>query len=236
MKLNLLLPAIGAGLAHATYPGDIVQYWVDQSAILVNGTVIGGLPSPPSGWFNAIVQGAVYHAAVNSANETLAFQQLAVSHAAHDALLWTFHGARLYAAIDSAFSKVLEPIGINANSTDAARARHIGEHAANVVAIARTDDGIHRFVAYTPPSPEPGVYQGRPGGPTIPDTPQAQDLRLFGGLTDVTKYRAPPPPAPNSPEFEEALIQVYKQGGNNSANRTEYDTETAWFWLESSPM
>jgi hypothetical protein len=233
MKLTVLLTAACASTSHAAYPGDIIQYWVDRSAILVNGTVIGGLPSPPSGWFNGIVQGAVYHAAIKSTNETLAFQQLAVSY---DTLLWTFHGTRLYATIDAAFSTVVGPIGINASSPEAHRAREIGEAAATRVATARVNDGIHRYVAYTPLPAEPGSYEGRPGGPVIPDTPQAQNLRLFGGLDDVTKYRAPPPPAPESPEFEEYLTQVYEQGGNNSVNRTEYDTETAWFWLESSPM
>lgn len=52
----------------------------------------------------------------------------------------------------------------------------------------------------------------------------------------MTKYRAPQPPAPESPDFEEYLIQVYEQGGNNSVNLTEYDTETTWFCLESSLM
>ena len=159
MRLSSLLPAACASAAYAAYSGDIVQYWVDQSATLVNGTVTGGQPSPPSGWFNAIVQGAVYDAALNSVNETLAFQQLAVSHAAHDSLLWTFHGARLYATIDAAFSTVATTIGINASSADAHRARKIGEDAANRVAVARTNDGIHRYVAYTPLPAEPGNYQ-----------------------------------------------------------------------------
>lgn len=199
MKLSSLIPVACANAACAAYSGDIVQYWVDQSAILVNGTTIGGLPSPPSGCLNAIVQSAVYHVAVNSANETLAFQQLAVSHAAHDTLLWTFHGTRLYATIDAAFITVATPIGINGSSADAYRAREIGEAAATRVTVARANDGIHRYVAYTPLPAEPGNYRGRPGGPRIPDGPQAQDLRLFGGLDDVTKYRAPPPPTPESP-------------------------------------
>jgi hypothetical protein len=152
------------------------------------------------------------------------------------ALLWTFHGTRLYATIDAAFANVITPIGINASSLDASRARKIGERAATRVTVARVNDGIHRYVAYAPLPTEPGNYQGRPGGPRIRDTPQAQDLRLFGGLDNVTKYRAPPPPAPESPEFEQFLVQVHEQGGNNSVNRAEYDTETAWFWLESSPM
>ena len=51
---------------------------IDQSAILANGTIIGGLQSPPSAWFEAIVQGAIYLAAVNSQHQDLAFQQLEV--------------------------------------------------------------------------------------------------------------------------------------------------------------
>src|SRR5271155_218047 len=83
---------------------------IDQSAILANGTIIGGLQSPPSAWFEAVVQGAIYLAAVNSQHQDLPFQQLAVSHAAHDALDWTFHGTRLYPAIDAALKAVLGPI------------------------------------------------------------------------------------------------------------------------------
>jgi hypothetical protein len=236
MKFSGVLAVLSATLAHAAYPGDIVQYWVDQSAILVNGTVIGGLQSPPSGWFEAIVQGAVYLAATKSKNESLAFQQLAVSFAAHDTLLWTFHGTRNYAPVDASFRRVLEPIGIALNSSDGAKARKIGEAAAVKVARAREDDGIHHYYHYAALPPLPGNYQPRPGGPAIPDTPQAQHLRLFGGLGDVAKYRAPPPPRPNSTEFEEFLVQVFEQGGVNSTHRTAYDTETAWYWRESSPM
>lgn len=198
MKLSTALAALGVGLAQATYPGDIVQYWVDQSAILVNGTVIAGLASPPSGYFEAIVQGAVYLAAINSQHEYLEFQQLAVSHAAHDTLLWTFHGTRLYAPIDARLRDVLEPIGPETNSDDGKRARKIGEDAATRVTVARADDGIHHYFDYQPLPAEPGLYQPRPGGPTVPDTPQSQHLCLFGGLGDVKKYRAPPPPATNS--------------------------------------
>jgi hypothetical protein len=239
MKITTILQALCAlcsPLVSAQYSGDIVQYWVDQSAILVNGTVIGGLPSPPSGWFEAVVQGAVYLAATNSQNESLAFQQLAVSHAAHDSLHWTFHGTRLYATIDQKFSAIAKEIGIDLKSDDGLKARAIGEHASLTVTVARANDGIHHYVAYEQLPEEPGLYQGRPGGPAIPDTPQAQYLRPFGGIGDIAKYRAPPPPAIGSPEYENFVIQVYEQGGNESTHRSDYDTETAWYWLESSPM
>jgi hypothetical protein len=209
---------------------------IDQSAILVNGTVIGGLQSPPSGWFEAIVQGAVYLAATQTQSSSLAAQQLAVSHAAHDALLWTFHGTRLYATVNSKLKAVLDPIGLNASSPEAVRATQIGREAARRVVVVRADDGINEFVDYTQQPAAPGVYQATPGGGTVPDTPQAQFIRLFGGVGDVTRFRAPPPPDVRSDEYEPYLEFVRTQGERNSSVRQQYDTETAYLWRESSPM
>lgn len=105
---------------------------VDQSAILVNGTVINGLQSPPSGWFEAIVQGAVYLAATKSRKESLEFQQLAVSHAAHDTLLWTFHGTRLYATINSKIRYVIPLIGLDPASSIGKKATQVSIFRKNV--------------------------------------------------------------------------------------------------------
>jgi hypothetical protein len=225
-----------ATLARAAYPGDIVQYWVDQSGILVNGTVIGGLPSPPSGWFEAIVQAAVYLAATEAQQDSLEVQQLAVSHAAHDTLIWTFHGTRLYATVNSKLKAVLDPIGLDPESEEALRAAQVGREAARKATVARADDGINYFVDYTPLPAYPGVYQATPGGSAIPDTPQARFIRLFGGVGDVEQFRAPPPPSVNSSEYEEILLFVKEQGARNSTVRTPYDTDTAYIWRESSPM
>ncbi|KAK7182477.1 hypothetical protein DPSP01_010633 [Paraphaeosphaeria sporulosa] len=235
MRLSLPIACFAAA-AKAAYSGDIVQYWVDQSAILVNGTVINGLPSPPSGWFEAIIQGAVYLAATETKGKSLAFQQLAVSHAAHDSLLWTFHGTRLYATINSKLKAVLGSIGLDASSNEAQEATQIGREAAHEVIVARADDGINFFVDYVPKPARPGVYQATPGGQPIPDTPQAQFIRLFGGLGDVKRFRAPAPPNATSPEYEPFIDFVKAQGARNSSVRKPYDTETAYFWRESSPI
>jgi hypothetical protein len=61
-------------------------------------------------------------------------------------------------------------------------------------------------------------------------------LGFFGGLGDVTRFRAPPPPKATTAEFEKYLVQVKAQGHRNSTVRKAYDTETAYFWRESSPM
>lgn len=216
--------------------GHTKQFRVDQSAILVNGTVIGGLQSPPSGWFEAIVQGAVYLAADQASHETLAFQQLAVSHAAHDTLLWVFHGTRLYATVDSKLKAVLPSIGLDSTSATALQAVKIGRQAARRAIAARADDGILNFVDYAQQPGYPGVYEATPGGQPIPDVPQAQFIRPFGGLGDIRRFRAPPPPNVNSSEYEATLIQVKEQGLRTSTVRTPYDTETAYYWRESSPM
>lgn len=91
---------------------------MDQSSLLTNSSIIGGLPSPPSAWFPAIVHGAIYSAALSTSKEPRAFQQLAVSHAAHGALAWTFHGARLGNNIDDALRSVIPAIGIDQASKD----------------------------------------------------------------------------------------------------------------------
>lgn len=202
--------------------------------VLVNSTVIGGLQSPPSGWAPAIVHGAIYLAATESSNKPLAFQQLAVSHAAHNSLIWVFHGTRNYAPTNAALKRVLSQIGIDADSTEGKAATEIGRKAARTVLLARADDRINDFVDYTFKSPAPGVYQNTSGGAPIPDTPQAPYIRLFGGVGDVTQFKTPPPPPTNSPQYEKDFLRVKVVGERNSSLRTEYETQTAYYWRESS--
>jgi hypothetical protein len=74
------------------------------------------------------------------------------------------------------------------------------------------------------------------GGQPVPDTPQAQFIRLFGGVGDVTRFRAPSPPSVNTSSYESIFNYVKAVGAKNSTTRTPYETETAYFWRESSPM
>lgn len=207
---------------------------VDQSLILTNGSVVRGLPSPPSAWFPAIVQGAIYSAALESKGKSRAFQQLAVSHAAHDALSWTFHGVTLGGTIDAALRRLLPDIGIDKTSRDYDKAVKIGQKSAVKVTRARAGDKIDTFVDYTHGPAEPGVYQPTPGGRPLPDTPQAQFIRPFGGIDDISKFRAPAPPKAIEEGYEDWVVEVYELGGRQSTNRTEDQTNIAYFWLESS--
>ncbi|KAL2021593.1 hypothetical protein VTK56DRAFT_6946 [Thermocarpiscus australiensis] len=90
------------------------------------------------------------------------------------------------------------------------------------------------FVDFTYGPKEPGVYQQTPGSNPLPDTPQARFVTPFAAVGDITRFRAPPPPRTNSKEYETEVLYVKEQGALNSSVRTPYDTETAYFWRESS--
>ncbi|KFA82021.1 hypothetical protein S40288_11619 [Stachybotrys chartarum IBT 40288] len=233
MKSSVILHAFVAAV-QAVYPGDIVQYWVDQSAILVNSTVVGGLPSPPSARFPAIVHASIYQAALQTSSQSHAGQQLAVSHAAHDALAWTFQGVRLNNQIDAALRNVLPAIGISQSSNDYRRLAHIGQEAAARVTAARSNDGLSNFVDYAVQPALPGVYQPTPGGRPLPDTPQAQFIRSFGGIEDLTAFRLPAPPTATARGYDGWVDEIILLGVQNSTNRTSEQTEIAYFWQESS--
>lgn len=210
---------------------------VDQSALLTNNTIVGGLQSPPSGWFEAIVQASIYVTALETKNESLAFQQLAVSHAAHDSLTWVYHGSRNFGNIFKSAQDIIVKINISETDNHYWRAAAIGRKAVIKVTNARQDDKLNNFVNYVYKPATPGVYQRTPGSAFIaPDTPQARYLRPFGGLGNITQFRAPPPPSVNSSEYEAILNYVKAQGDRNSTVRTANNTETAYFFRESSPI
>lgn len=208
---------------------------VDQTAILVNGSIIGGLQSPPSAWTPAIVQGAQYLAALKSRNHSLSFQQLAVSHAAHNTLSWIFHGTRNYASTDKSLKSILGSIGLDPASDEGRKAVNIGRQAAKTAISKRADDGTNDFFDYVYGPPNPGVYQATPGGSPLPDTPQAQFVKLFAAVGNVTQFSLPPPPDPTKAGYQDYLLYVKTQGEANSTVRKAYDTDTAYFWRESSP-
>jgi len=233
-KMKLFLLALAAApAAQAAYSGDIVQYWVDQTTILINNTIVGGLQSPPNAWAAAVVQASVYLAATRTNSSGLAPQQLAVSHAAHNALAWVFHGTRNYAGVDAALKAVLAPIGVN-DTAVAEQARRVGRRAALEVVTARTGDRIDDFVDYVYGPVRPGVYQLTPGAAPAPDTPQAVYLKTWAGLGNITRFRAPPPPNVTDRSYEAYLDYVKAQGSLNSTVRKAFDTDTAYFWRESS--
>ena len=68
----------------------------------------------------------------------------------------------------------------------------------------------------------------------MPDTPQAPLIRLFAAVGDVKQFKVPPPPKTNSPEYEKDALRVKSVGERASTTRNKTETETAYYWRESS--
>jgi hypothetical protein len=174
----------------------------------VNRTIIAILQSPPSAWLPAIIQGAQYLAAIQAQGHLLDFQQLAVSHAAHNALQWGFHGTRNYQSVDLAFKAISLLIGIDLTSIDGVTAAAIGRRAAGDFIRSRADDGANTFVDYNFGPVVPGVYQATPGRNPLPDTPQFRYVTLFAGLGNATQFTVPPPPNVNESDYQTYVLYV----------------------------
>ncbi|KXX79426.1 Vanadium chloroperoxidase [Madurella mycetomatis] len=230
MRLPFLTVAAAVALVNAAYPGDVVYYWQATASPRLDW----GLPSPPSAWYQAIVQAAIYQAAVDSEGESLEFQQLAISHAAHNSILWVFHGTRLYNPVNAALRAIIPVIGLDPNSAKGRDAARTGQSAAARVAHARSDDKITNFVDFTYGPKNPGVYQQTPGSNPLPDVPQARFITPFAAIGNISRFRAPPPPKIDSEEYEAQVLYVKEYGSLDSTSRTPYDTDTAYFWRESS--
>lgn len=208
------------------------MFRADQTNVLVNGSIIGGLQSPPTAWVGAIVHGAIYQAATSSVGKPREFQQLAVSHAAHNALTWVFHGTRNYFSTDAAIRAIIPLIGLTGSA--AQTATEVGRKAAKTVITARSDDGNNDYVEYSFQTAAPGVYQSTSGGASFPDTPQARFARLFAGIGNLSQFIVAPPPDLKSAAYVAPFQYVKAQGAQNSTVRTAFDTQTAYFWRESS--
>ena len=179
----------------------------------------------------------MYNAAVKSQNKSLDFQQIVVSYAAHNALIWIFHGTRLYPYIDQALKTIKTQILATAGPFNPTEAILAGCHAAHEVVTSRTDDGINNFVDYTFGPPVPGVYQLTINGYGLPpDGPQVPFVNMFATGKPATAYLATPPPSVNDTSYESFLAYTKSIGASDSTSRTQEQTDIALFWRESGPM
>lgn len=115
---------------------------------------------------------------------------------------------------------------------DAARARGIElgrSIGANMIAL-RTGDGSRTPVTYAPGS-GPGIWQR-----TFPDylpplLPQWPNVKPFV-IPSAAGYRVGPPPELTSAEYAQAVNEVMRLGGLDSAERTADQTDIALFWAD----
>lgn len=108
----------------------------------------------------------------------------------------------------------------------------VGEAAAADIAALRADDGRNAPVPDAcPPSPgAPGAYQCAPP-PSVQalQTPWMASMKPFF-LESTSAFRAPPPPALDSPTFLTNLAETKAFGAHDSTVRTADETAIALFW------
>lgn len=177
----------------------------------------------------------MYNAAEQTEHQTFEYQQVAVSHAAHNSLGWIFHGYRLSPYIDQALKTVQSQI--YTTGTSYAGAISAGQAAAKAVITARADDGLNNFVDYTYGPANPGIYQLTLTGYGLPpDGPQVPYVRLFANNKAASSYLAPAPPQVTDSTYEAYLNYSKAIGAVGSTSRTPDQTDIALFWREGAPM
>jgi len=150
-----------------------------------------------------------------------ASQEAAVAAAAYGVLKEMFpnRSAQYQGAYDSYLAEL--PDG------DAkTRGLAIGAEVATGTLALRANDGRSMAVNYTPGT-APGKFRG--ANPIGVFTPRIKPFTL----ADASQFRAPPPPALDSPQYAADLAEVLALGGATSATRTPEQLEIARFHTES---
>jgi hypothetical protein len=115
----------------------------------------------------------------------------------------------------------------------------VGRAAATAMLAARAGDGSDTIMVDPsyPEGTQPGQYRFTPGTP-FAFLPHWGDVTPFA-LRNAGQFLPEPPYALDSPEYAADLNEIKHLGGDGGttpSDRTARQTQTAWFWLESSPL
>ena len=211
---------------------DAVCDWNFKVGEIVVGAKIG---PPPANRAMAIANTAVYEA-VNAITKrypagTLKLQ--AAPGASVDAAIAAAHHtafAKLLpsqqSAIDVAYQAALSKIADGPAKTSGIA---VGEQAAAVVLVMRTEDGAAAGEAYRPQT-APGVYV-----PTVIPAVTHWPQRKPWLMTSPSQFRPGPPPALTSSLWARDFNEVKALGGKSNSRRTAEQTQIAGFWEATLP-
>jgi len=140
------------------------------------------------------------------------------------------------ASVEADYAEALAEIPDGAAETDGIA---VGEAAAAAIIALRAGDGSDTLLldeSY-PQGTEPGEYRFTPGQ-TFAFAPGWADVTTFV-LEDSSEFQPGPPLPLDSRRYAGDLNEVKKLGGDDvttPSQRTEDQTQIAYFWLESSPL
>lgn len=106
-----------------------------------------------------------------------------------------------------------------------------GKHVAELILANRAKSGYDKPIPGEYASNDPGKWRETPPGFRPAVLPHVAKVTPFV-MTSPDQFRAPPPPAFDSPQGAEELAQIARIGARDGATRTEYETLTAPFWSD----
>jgi hypothetical protein len=152
---------------------------------------------------------------------------VATAVAAHDVLVAAYPDQR--PMLDEALAKW---VGEKSAGKPKMLGQRVGAASARAVIERREGDGYDRPGEYHFRD-GPGEYQTTPPWDGFTLLPAFRQARPFS-LDDPTRFRPPPPPALDSPEYAKAFDEVRVQGDSTSRVRTTDQTGYAVWWMEFS--
>ncbi len=238
LRLRLALPLAILSLGTVPVSANVVTDWNTVWMDCVRAT--GGPPCPISRT-GAMVHAAVYDA-VNSIDRTHqpylasiaaspnASREAAAAQAAHDVLVGLFPGRQVI--LDAALDVSLQAIP---NGPAKQSGVQIGQEAAHNVIDARRNDGSEDATPYVIGT-GPGEWR-----PTAPDFTSPPFSPNWGRVKPWTMIRADQfrpvllgksymHDILTSPKYSKAFREVKEFGARDSWKRTDYQTQTAYFW------
>jgi hypothetical protein len=217
---------------------DAVTHW--NGVLLDVIREVGGPPGPIAR-AGAMMHGAIYDA-VNSIVNTHepylvqvhanpnASLRAAVAYAAHDTLATAFPDT----TVDLASELESAVAAISTGSARIAAGRAVGRAAAKAMIDARRNDGADDNTPYVPGT-KPGDWQPANNG-VMAASPNWPKVKPFC-MTSGSQFRPPRPGGYlsktemlRSPEYAAQFQDVQDLGEQNSATRTQEQTDIAFFW------
>ncbi|KAJ3118614.1 hypothetical protein HK098_005898 [Nowakowskiella sp. JEL0407] len=224
-------------------------YWTDVITLAV-GQGTPSMTSPLTDRHLALIYGSIWEATLSEddAKENYQYSQpqvniqsdsylkAIISYAAHTSLARLYPGGlRTY---DAALERYMNTF--SCDTADLIKAQIAGVAAADKIFASRVTDAGSIYVKYntsaTKDSGPAGMYIATaPSYLWPPVNPGARYIKPFV-LDSIANYRLPPPPKLNSVEYLGNLTEVNNYGQARSSSRSEYDTITAYYWMDSTPI
>lgn len=235
-RFAAVLAAAGLSLCTSALADNPVLVWNEH---VLNTTRLSRLPPPPTSLFMATYHVAIFDA-VNGITRTHrpwlvdepapagAHLEAAIASAAHTVLLALWGPSTNPRNHERAYEEALAAIP---DGPDKSAGVLWGQYVAEKVLAKRASCGFDKPVPGVYSSTEPGKWRETPPGFRPPVLPHWCNVTPFA-MTSPSQFRAPPPPAVDSPECAAELAYVVKVGARDHATRTEAETLSTAFWSD----